>query len=101
MKDEDRLNYDTERRLDSMALVVLLFNDNNILIPAPINEQLDTLGVIMLQHFKKAKGFTSEQTNEALLTFTAMMEEKARSLKQAGVRWVDVVERPTHVQGSE
>jgi len=75
LDDTKRLNGKTERRLDSMALVVLLLNDSNIEVPALINETLDELGVVLLSHFKRAKGFTTEQTNEVLQAFAQMVSK--------------------------
>jgi hypothetical protein len=70
MNEPQRLNGETERRLDSMALVLMFLNDHGVPVPDEVNKALDDIGVRLLGHFKVHTHWTVEQTNEALTAFS-------------------------------
>jgi len=73
--NQPRINGATERRLDSMAMLVLMYNEFHLPVPALINEQLDELGIIMLGNLRTAQGLSPEQLQIAIVA----KDEKLRA----------------------
>jgi hypothetical protein len=65
-----RLNFNTEQRMDAMALSVMMANHHKIKVSEEINKALDDIGVILLGQIKRELNLTTAEMNDALFSFS-------------------------------
>lgn len=75
MKDmEKRLNFDTERRIDCIALAVMMANHYKITVSPPIQSALDDIGVMLLGQIRRELGLNMADMQKALDEFSKFVQ---------------------------
>ncbi len=85
--NELRLNYDMERKMDSLVLCVMMASEHNIKVAPDISRAIDDLGVMLLGQIRRELNLTTAQMNDALFKFSAELNtlvSMSRTMMVAG-----------------